>query len=208
MQNSYSVSEFEALATIDPHVKGLLKRKTASTFEVFVSQLNEDIDEGIQQIERSRHLLVDAGEDLITNQLVTFLNGRYYDAEHDTQHGGHVDIIVKHQFGRFEWLGEAKLWKGPAYIAGGWGQLNTRYSTGTVGDNHGGMLLYIKQPDAKSKLDSWKLHIEEEQEFSKSQIDEHNELRLNTTHTHPSSGLDYHVRHMAVVLNHANSKET
>lgn len=201
MPNSISLEQIEYLAKYDLEVKNLIARKVANNYEQFVNILHDDLDDSIQHLTQNRHLYQNFSEDQISVNLIGMLKARNYDADHDSQHGGHVDIIVKHQFGKFEWLGEAKIWGGPAYMADGWAQLNKRYSAGTINDNHGGILLYVKAPNAVAKLNDWIDHlktIEDEIKISS----ETNPLVKNTITKHPSSGLDYRVRHIAVVLNH------
>ena len=208
MSDNFSLAHIEYLAHIDPDIKGLIERKTATNNESFVLQLYKDIDQAIMALEQDRHFYqkVEFQEDHITAIIITFLKGRFYDAEHDTQHGGHCDILVKHASLKFEWIGEAKLWKGAKYIQGGFKQLTKRYATGTVNDSHGGILVYIKQPDAKNKLDTWETWIDDNIDTI-SKENESNPLRFKTIHKHHASGLPYNVRHMFVVLNHENTIE-
>lgn len=202
---NFSLASLEALYHIDPDVKGLLKRKFASSHEEFVDQLYVDLDDAMYVLETQKHMYQTAqwGEDELTSVIISFLKGRHYDAEHDTQHGGHIDILVKHQFGKFAWIGEAKLWNGPAYIYGGCNQLNERYGTGTVRDNHGGIIIYVKIKKSGEKLDDWRKHLQQEVADATIAIDQKNPLRFMSTTLHPATSQPYYVRHMAVSLFHA-----
>lgn len=208
MSSIFNIEYIQALVTVDADVKGLIERKTVSSQENFVETLYKDIDEAIRILEQDRHFYQgpEYHEDHITSCIITFLKGRCYDAEHDTQHGGHCDILVKSSVKSFEWIGEAKLWKGVQYIHGGFKQLTRRYATGTFNDSYGGVLVYVKQTNTKSKTDEWKAWIESNLP-TLGHSDEANSLRFRTSHTHVSSGLPYNVRHMFVVLNHETSIE-
>ncbi|EPE7163206.1 hypothetical protein ACSMAE_000488 [Cronobacter sakazakii] len=202
--NNYSLADLQVLSKFDPEINGLLKRKFASTNEEFVQQLYVDIDDAIHVLEAQKHMYQNQqwGEDELTSVIITFLKGRNYDAEHDTQHGGHIDILVKHQLGRFEWIGEAKLWNGPVYVYGGWQQLNERYGTGTCRDNHGGIIIYVKIKKSAKKLEDWQKHLKEQVKEAVITPDENNPLRFSSTTSHPATNLPYYVRHMAVSLFH------
>lgn len=118
VEQDFSLADIELLMKFDTDFRGIIQRKLAATKEIFVNQLYVDLDDAIQDLENNKHFYQDKkwGEDELTACIITFLKGRLYDVEHDTQHGGHVDILVKHQRGKFEWIGEAKLWDGPKYI--------------------------------------------------------------------------------------------
>ncbi|EKN5029784.1 MULTISPECIES: hypothetical protein [Yersinia] len=203
-EKNFSLETINALSAIDPSFEGLIERKISASPEIFLKHLYKDIDEAIVNLEQQRHMYQGKmwGEDQLTFQIITFLKGRLYDAEHDTQHGGHVDILVKQQHGRFEWIGEAKLWDGPSYIQDGWIQLTERYSTGTINDNAGGLIIYIKQQKALDKFQNWRSHFESNNECISLAFDQENPLRFESKTAHPTSGLPYSVRHMAVCLYH------
>ncbi len=207
---SFSLEQIQVLSTFDPDLNGLLKRKFASNNQQFVDQLYIDIDDAIHVLENQKHMYQEAhwGEDELTSVIITFLKGRGYDAEHDTQHGGHTDILVKHQLGRFEWIGEAKLWNGPVYIWGGWNQLNTRYGSGTCRDNHGGIIIYVKIRKSGERLTSWKDHFIGQVPGAVITPDSLNPLRFSSITEHPATSQPYYVRHMAVSLFHATGSSS
>ncbi|EDU9246268.1 hypothetical protein R951_003381 [Salmonella enterica] len=202
---NFSLASLEVLSQIDPEVKGFLKRKFAATNDDFINQLYIDLDDAMYVLETQKHMYQGSqwGEDELTSVIITFLKGRNYDAEHDTQLGGHIDILVKHQLGRFAWIGEAKLWNGPAYIFGGWNQLNERYGTGTVRDNHGGIIIYVKQKKSGDKFSAWREHLAENVAGATITLDTTNALRFSSETLHPATSQPYFVRHMAVSLFHA-----
>lgn len=204
-ESNFSLASLQVLSQFDAEVNGFLKRKFAATNVDFVKQLYIDLDEAMYVLETQKHMYQETkwGEDELTSVIIAFLKGRNYDAEHDTQHGGHIDILVKHQLGRFAWIGEAKLWDGPAYIFGGWNQLNERYGTGTVRDNHGGIIIYVKQRHSGEKFSSWRRHLSENVAGATIIPDDTNSLRFSSETVHPATSQPYFVRHMAVSLFHA-----
>ncbi|PSU31107.1 hypothetical protein CTM88_02390 [Photobacterium aquimaris] len=208
---NYSMAQIQHLLANDPQTQDFFERKTVSTYEEFVRVLHKDILRAITDVQHDRHLFQDAsfGEDAISTVIIKCLKFMNYDAEHDTQHGGHCDILVKHQALGFEWIGEAKLWKGQAYVKGGLEQLLTRYATGTTGESAGGLLVYVKQENALEKLITW--HTELSSHNSTHSIEDLPErprkLYFDSVQLAQASGLDYDMRTFFVALNHATSIE-
>lgn len=185
----------------------MLRRKSVQTHLDFVQQLYNDFDDAIQELvhNRQRFQRAEFGEDDISAYLISFLKGRFYDADHDTQHGGHADIIVKANNGRWEWIGEAKLWGGKTWAHEGWKQLVDSYTTATVGETHSGLLLYIKQDNAKQKFDTWINFFKQSITPIKQDYFTGNPLIFDSVHINKCSGLEQSVRHFAVPLWHKNS---
>lgn len=207
----FNLAQIQHLLEHDPQTIDFLERKTVTTYEDFVRVLQKDILKAIKEVQHDRHLFQDSsfGEDAISTVIIKCLKFMNYDAEHDTQHGGHCDILVKHQSLGFEWIGEAKLWKGSAYIKSGLEQLLTRYATGTSGENAGGLLVYVKQEKAVEKMKTW--HTELTSHISTHEIDplpaRPVNLYFDSVQTAQASGLDYDMRTFFVALYHATSVE-
>ncbi|NOH19108.1 hypothetical protein [Vibrio cyclitrophicus] len=207
----FNLEQIQHLLEHCPDTQDFFERKTVSTYEEFVKVLKKDLLKAIQDVQHDRHQFQGAnfGEDAISSVLIKCLRFMNYDAEHDTQHGGHCDILVKHQGMRFEWIGEAKLWKGQSYVKGGLEQLLTRYATGTEGESAGGLIVYVKQPDALDKLKTW--HAELSGHSSTLLIDPLVEpirrLHFESLQTAQTSGLEYDMTTFFVSLNHASSTE-
>lgn len=179
---------------------------------LFYRLINEEIVNWIVWAEQHKDRLCYAKEDDISFNLVTYLQGRFthcFDVSHDSHHGGHTDIHVR--FGRFHWLGEAKLSSGPAYSLKGFQQLVDRYTSGSPTCSEGGLLIYIVNESAKKKattvLHEWQNYIETESDgiedlvFATPHLDREG-LNLVTQHTHSTSGLKYTVHHHLVQLQH------
>ena len=199
----------DSLSLLEQTIPGLsdvIKRHTVSSMDEFVEQLYVDLENAIQTAENNKQQFKgNFSEDYITTLLLAHLTALNYDATHDTQIGGHCDIFIKHRLKGFQWIGEAKIWKGCKYIMGGWQQLCNIYSRGTQRDNHGGILIYINQRNANKLFVDWKDHMESSDKIDdlNIEIDSKNPLRFNSTHTHLASGLPYNVRHFALVMYHA-----
>jgi hypothetical protein len=169
------------------------------TYQEFVEQLYEDIDQAIYALQASREMRQEDSEDRITADILSRLNVVGYRATHDTKTGGHVDLSVR--------LGDDHSWIGEAKKDGnfheGFLQLTTRYvqASGNYAHDRAGLLFYlIETSDARRTLDSWKDKITALgsacEDCSK------NLLAFYSTHKLEGSGTGLKVRTMAVALHH------
>ncbi|MCW8880577.1 MAG: hypothetical protein OQJ89_05660 [Kangiellaceae bacterium] len=179
--------------------QSFLDMATMESYEEFLNRLNADVDAAIADLESNRHLLQNDSEDRLSVNIISYLKAKGYNAYHDVQHGGHVDIYV--DFKKFKWLGEAKIHKSYDYLMQGFDQLCTRYAEGADLNSHGGLIIYIKISKAADVVFEWKKRLES------GSLDE-----LTTTeckskpnafvscHKHSTSGTFYTVRHIPVLL--------
>ena len=92
------------------------------------------------------------GEDEITLEICEMLSMAGFQPAHDEDIGGHCDIVIKGKE-LFLWLAEAKKHNSYDWLDKGFQQLSTRYSTGTIGQDHGEVLVYCYTKDAKAMLE-------------------------------------------------------
>jgi len=202
-ENSFAT--FKRLAAADPQTNLLVRRLTADTPGKFLDVLYEDLDQLIQTLQERKQIYNNASEDVITMALVDMLKQRQYQAEHDPKIGGHVDIVVRGRNPKFLWLGEAKRDNGPAWLEEGMEQLCTRYADGSAGRDHGGILVYIQGKKAHQIFQNWRTSLADCTQFDELTIADcprNPAMAFVSTHVHSTSGLPYHVRHMAVGLYH------
>lgn len=200
-----TIAELQKLGALNPSIARLASFLTVSSYPDFVTQLNKDIDESVNQIQESRQLHQEDGEDRLTSQIVSNLNILGYAASHDTAHGGHVDLLVKYQ--GYKWLGESKIHSSYDYLFQGFQQLNTRYSTGSPEENCGGMIIFIKVADSLSVMTRWEEHLKEKNvdELTVSACPQ-KQLAFLSYHKHQVSGTNFCTRHIPVLL-HFNPQD-
>jgi hypothetical protein len=169
------------------------------TYQEFIDQLYEDLDQAIYALQASRELRQEDGEDRITADILSRLNVVGYRATHDTKSGGHVDLSVR-LGDDHSWIGEAKK---DGNFSEGFLQLSTRYvqTSGNFAHDQAGLLFYlIKTPDARRTLNGWKGKISavanECEDCTK------NVLAFYSTHMLEGSGTALKVRTMGVALYH------
>jgi hypothetical protein len=180
---------------------------------IFYNLINEEIINGIIELEKHKDMLCNQSEDLISFNLVMYLKGRFehtlFKVTHDSHAGGHVDIHI--ELKRYLWLGEAKLSDGTAYSLKGFHQLINRYASGSPTCSEGGLFIYIVNKSSKKKatavLNEWRERIQSESTEIEGLtfLDAHEDragLSLTTTHTHSTSGLPYKVHHHVIQLQH------
>lgn len=184
-----------------PAVQAVIRRAMlvdGGTYEEFIAQLYEDIDESIHALQATRELRQEDGEDRISSDILAGLNRQGYQATHDSKTGGHVDLSVR--LGAHSWIGEAKK-DGNFYE--GYLQLTSRYvqASGNYAHDQGGLLFYLVQSaDALGKLNAWRTKLTTEgyncSDCTKSK------LSFYSTHRLAGSGTDLKIRSMAVTLYH------
>lgn len=153
-----SVSDTEALLGANYLVE-LLTVQLPRSYEHFVANLYREIDLATTFMESDAADFMKQEEEFISRALVRQLKQKYFWATAETDSGGHCDITVTSADQKYSWLGEAKRWRGPAYIREGFDQLLTRYSKATPGHNHGGLLLYVQIDRCADRLQDWREHL-------------------------------------------------
>ncbi len=177
-------------------------RMLAGTYEEFISVLYDDIDKIVSKMEENPELLIKTSEDALTIQIINSLHFMGYDSSHETKIGGHADLVVKKPIKNWLWIGEAKIHKDYAWLLKGFNQLTTRYSTGNDNNCQGGLLIYIRNINAKNVMDKWKEHLEKQDDIEELKITPcpNNSLSFYSSHNHQRTGLEFKVRHVPLVL--------
>ncbi|TCB38805.1 hypothetical protein E0J02_26540 [Rhizobium leguminosarum bv. viciae] len=177
----------------------------AQDYAALLTALQSAVDFACNLLEQHKHKKQGGDgkgltEDEITLQICEMLTMAGIQAAHDAEIGGHCDIVVKGK-NHFLWLAEAKKHDGYDWLNKGFQQLSTRYSTGTIGQDHGEVLVYCYAKDAKSMLLKWREELQARNEGLKTADPSNgNALIFHSTHKHAASGLDFHVRHKAIAL--------
>lgn len=179
-------------------------------YEGFVECLNEEIDRIFSAFQATPQRRSGDGEDRITDDLVVNLRTAGYDANHDQDSGGHVDVTVK--AGKLTWIGEAKIYYSVNNLFEGFLQLSTRYrpASGNFAHNKGGMLIYItNRPNAKVQMDAWRNHIKSRGIDGYEDWDcSRNALAFHSKHTHEVTGYPFFIRHIPLLLYHQPSDKS
>jgi hypothetical protein len=182
----------------DPLIKSIYKKLLVHDYNSFVDYVEDELATCIQQLESNPEHHCNKGEDEVTISLRDMLVMKGVDAEHDVQHGGHVDLFIKQASWKYH--AEAKIYKGNVNSYEGWLQLTTRYASGTP-CNKGCILLYLQEhAGTLNVMKGWKVHIEDKVDDISVNFCGKNPLALVSTHALLRTGLPYHIRHLPVSL--------
>lgn len=208
IKNIESQEEFLSLlenALVDSSRRICTSRKKNTLAKNF-TKLCESAKNGFgdsKKLETHIQLLEKVLEDDITCRIVEHLDLQGFRASHESDHNGHVDILVQSDDKTYTWLGEAKLYKGSRYSEKGLYQLVSDYSTGMENES-GGVLLYLNgtRLQVKEIMDEWQSHL------TGLSVDSTNRLEgltfepkqgtsaiFYTNHIHHRSGDPYRIRH-------------
>lgn len=184
--------------------KRFLARYSVLNNVEFVEALYDELDSIIVEIERNRQARQDDSEDRLTLEIVTCLNQLGYLAEHNAQSGGNVDITVSHYLEDFRWLGEAKWFNNVGDMREGMLQLVTRYAIGSPSQDQGGLVGYLKRPNASKCMGDWNKELQTMglKELQLDDCQRRPQIAFYSRHLHETSGLPYRVRHVCVMLHH------
>jgi hypothetical protein len=195
----------ETVANLRTLLKGKASAVTldyvlAQDHEARLQAVQKGVDFACNELEQYKHKKQEHGEDALTLEVCSMLKMLGFQAAHDDDVGGHCDIVIRGNES-FLWLAEAKRHSDYAWLDKGFQQLATRYSTGVEGQDNGEVLIYCYIKDAAAMLLKWRQQLEvRNTEVKTKNTACGNPLLFCSTHKHASSGLDFHVRHKAVVL--------
>lgn len=171
----------------------------AASHDERLSAVNRAIDWIIAEHSKTRQHRQGRSEDGLTIDIVTELKALGFQASHDTQYGGHCDIVIEAREG-FLWIGEAKIHKSYDWLLKGFQQLDTRYSTGLPGQDAGGMIIYFFGQNLLGMMKKWNEHLANARPDVQISTCTKNPLIMNSQHVHKNSGLPFRVRHTPINL--------
>lgn len=154
----------------------------------------------VSQCVKYRQHKQNKSEDELTCECVDALCNMGFLAEHDTQYGGHCDIVVKGN-ANFVWLGEAKIHRSYDWLKKGLQQLLTRYASGISAHSYGGIVIYCFGKNAQEVLENWRNRVGEELSIIRSEPGDE-PLFFRSWHQHEGSGLEFEVKHQILPLFH------
>lgn len=171
----------------------------AESYEEILSLLEDAVDWAALQLAENAHLKQKLKEDQITIDIVNILKSMSIDAAHDTQVGGHCDILVRAK-NDFLWIAEAKIHTNYGWLGKGMSQLSTRYSTGVTGQDCGEILVYTYSPRLDNILAEWRVRLTESVDDITAEELDANKLVFRSSHLHVRTGRPFKVRHKGISL--------
>jgi hypothetical protein len=171
----------------------------AATHETRLRIVEAAIDYIVQEMVKSRQAHQDKSEDELTISIVGNLKSMGFRATHDTQYGGHCDIVLEAR-DEFLWMAEAKKHSSYGWLLEGMKQLTTRYLTGLPGQDAGDLLIYLYQPRSDIVMGEWEIRLQKEYPADQIHRCERNYQDIRSIHVNKATGNLLRVRHKAIPL--------
>ena len=188
-------------ASVNPPtpVQIMLETLMATAHEQRLTLVERAVDWVVQEFVKTRHVRQTMSEDTLTVEIVTSMKAMGFQAAHDTQYGGHCDIVVEAR-DDFLWIAEAKKHKGYDWLIAGFEQLDRRYSTGLAGQDAGEMIIYCFGERADLVLSEYQSRLSIARKDVRFDGAMTQGLFRRSVHTHVNTGRDFQVRHVIVPL--------
>lgn len=196
--DSYSVKQLKEMAPNTPSLINI-ERFFATDFSDQQQLIERAVDYCALKLAENRHLKQSRSEDELTIDIIEILLGMGYDATHDTQVGGHVDILVRGKRD-FLWIGECKIHGAYDWLLQGYQQLDTRYSTGNPGQDTGEILIFVFNARLDEVVAKWMEHLKNSRADVAVEVSPSDNLVHYSTHPHPGTGRPFRVRHKPISL--------
>jgi hypothetical protein len=205
MPAAFSLAMLAELGKHDSFLSNTIRRATVGTYDDFLEVLYDDLKLVIDRLEENPQNYPNESEDATTQRIADILWGMQYTASHNLAAGGNVDLTVELRRMNFKWIAEAKKFESVTDMREGYLQLSTRYrpGMGPGGVMHGGMIGYLRRPDAATHMKSWRDALPSVPGAAASVLSDcarRYALGFQSEHKHQAFGLPLRVWHTCVVL--------
>ncbi len=195
----------------EAEVLELFEKRYPESYEVFLKHIQLGIDAAVGAIERNAKHYSGFLEDQITTILVENLVAQRFDASHDADYSGHIDVSIQSQCKKFFWGAEAKINYNHKWLSEGVEQLENSYLDGTTNRNHAGLLIYIKHDNAAGRMKNWADFYAREKSsdgnFSIASCKHRENYAYVSSQTLQRTGMPYELRHIGISLWRKHSVE-
>lgn len=200
-----TLAELRIAGAISPSVRIILDMMLAASHSEQLHAVEAAIDFIAGELSKHRHLKQEHSEDELTIDIIIGLKSMGFQASHDTQYGGHCDVVIE-AANNFLWIAEAKIFGDTGDLVDAFRQLTTRYSTGLAGQDCGEIIMYCKRPNLADLVDGWEARIKNDCEPKAVRRCERDPLIVRSVHTHTGSGLQFYIRHRPIMLHFSPQK--
>jgi hypothetical protein len=168
-------------------------------YDEFNGLVDDALDFCIREMERQPQLHYDQNEDRLSKSLISPMLGMGFEVD-SKANGGNVDVAI--ELGRsYSWLGESKIWDGPAYIFEGYLQLTTRYASGGEYQTSVGMITFCGLKRSDQAMLDWANHLSANgKDVSIPNMPIIGSTGFRSTYRSERSGAVMSVRHMSVSI--------
>lgn len=194
----FSMAELNAIFGTTPG-RIQLQMSLASTHSERLRLVEDAIDYIAQEFTKTRQHRQEMSEDALSLDIILGLKCMGIQASHDTQYGGHCDIVVEAK-DEFLWIAEAKIHNAYDWLLQGFEQLDRRYATGLPGQDAGEMIIYCKGQRADQVTTEWLRRLGEARPDVTIEVCNGDPLVRRSVHTHSGTGSQFKVRHRTIPL--------
>ncbi|MGO7864967.1 hypothetical protein ELI36_19110 [Rhizobium ruizarguesonis] len=198
-EKEFTLAAIKAAASNPTPVGIMLDMALSETHEERLALVERAIDYIAQELVKNRHVQQDKSEDALTIDIVSHLRTMGFQASHDTQYGGHCDVVVEAR-DEFLWIAEAKKHTSYDWLLGGFEQLDRRYSTGLSGQDSGEMIIYCFGARLDKVMAEYQIRLTERRPDVAFEVAGDNAIVLRSTHAHENTGRPFRVRHKGIPL--------
>lgn len=199
MTGETTLRDLRLLAAASLPFQVMLDLLVAESHPEKLACVEKAVDFAVREMIKVPQMYQGMSEDQLTNVLIATLLGMGFKPTHDTQVGGHCDIVIQFDDG-FLWIGEAKIHGSYDWILQGFNQLDSRYSTGEVGQDSGDLILFIRQERVDRVMDRWTTVLGESRSDVTINVCPRDPNRRVSYHPHRRTGREFKVRHIPVSL--------
>jgi hypothetical protein len=196
---SYSLSDLRLIVGESTPKSIMLGMQFANNHADRLIYIRRAVDYVAQEMSKNSHLKQDRSEDELTGDIISNLKCMGFAASHDTQYGGHCDIVVEAK-DEFLWIAEAKKHGGYDWLLKGFQQLDTRYTTGADGQDSAELIIYHFGQRTDKIVTAWADYLKDNRGDVEIRFAAGNKLHFHTEHTHKRTGRNFNIRHLAINL--------
>lgn len=208
MSSMPALSDIDCLkAHMDFHgmgfsIRAILLKRPDTEYRDFVTLIHDMIDSSLRDMQNNRMHYQKLGEEGLTSVLTASIRSHGIQAS-EKLNNGHCDVVIELNDKHWQWMGEAKIHRDYAYLHKGMNQLFGRYTSGDEDQDHGAVIIYIKNVNAVNVIDEWKAYLRAELPCCQKIIDsdKRKDLSFHSEHMH-DSGRTFFVKHVGISLNY------
>ncbi|NTJ08230.1 hypothetical protein [Rhizobium lusitanum] len=198
-EKEFTLAAIKAAASNPTPVAIMIEMAFAETHDERLALVERAVDYITQEMVKNRHVHQDKSEDALTIDIVSHLKTMGFQASHDTQYGGHCDVVVEAR-DEFLWIAEAKKHDSYDWLLDGFEQLDRRYSTGLPGQDCGEMIIYCFGARLDKVMAEYRKRLGGKRADVAFEPPEDNAIVLRSVHDHGNTGRPFRVRHKGVPL--------
>lgn len=202
----YKNLTLEQFIGLKPEAKQLLSQVLIDSYEDFLDNLYNKLDQAICALQRNKNLNYPLNEEQLSAHIIDQLKAGGINAD-IKEIAGRCDLVVEDIGKGYLWIGEAKRDKSVSHVIEGYLQLTTRYAQFEQGQREGGLIIYNQIHSIADFIETFKAKLPDHpkthhHQISTSPCPKRPDFAFFSESQLPNIGRNivYKVRHMGVDL--------